>query len=87
MEKKDLKEFLNKPLFAPKGAVLGSQERAEQVSDADKKRVRDIAIKVIEILAENNVTVKEVPRVTAAVLAILNMKLDNAEVDKVVREL
>ena len=85
----DFKKIIKggRSLFTPKGAVLGSQDRADQVSEADKARIKEIAIKVIEILIEHNVTMIEVPRVTLAVLAIINKKTDKASVENVIKNL
>ncbi len=76
-----------KNLFTPKGSVLGSQDRANQVSKEEKQRIQEVAIKVIEVFSKEDVTVSEAPGITVAVLAIINKKIDNAIVDTVIREL
>ena len=67
--------------------LFGSQNRVEQVSKADKQRIEEIAVKVIEVLAENKVIIQEIPVITAAILAIVNKKLDNADIETVIKEL
>ena len=77
-----------KNLFIPKQkGIIGAQNRGEQISKEEKKRLIEMATKIVEFYADNNITVDEVPRITQLVLAILNKKLDNAEVKKVMEYL
>lgn len=76
-----------KNLFTPKENLIGSQKRAEQVSKEDEIRFRNIAIKVIEVLTEHSVTVREIPTITQIVIAIVNKKIDNADIEKVIKDL
>ncbi len=77
-----------KNLFNPKPQeIIGAQKRGEDISKEERKRLTEIATKIVEFYADNNVTIDEVPRITQLVLAILNKKLDNAEVEKVMKYL
>lgn len=76
-----------KRIVVPPGAMLKPQDRADQVSEADKKRFKEIAIEVLEILVKHNVTLMELPRVTQTILAIINKKIDGADLETIIREL
>lgn len=61
------------------------QLRTQEIAKEEAKRFSKISERIIKILVEENITTKELPRVISAITELINKKIDNIEIEKVLK--
>ena len=68
----------------PAGGILNpSQLRAKAIMEEERKRLGEIAEKVIAVLNKEKVSVEELPRIVQMITGRINQKIDKSNIETI----
>jgi len=65
------------------GIFEQAQNRAKKIAAEQEKRYEEVAEKILEVVIQEAVTVKELPLIVSILTGRINAKFDEAKIDKI----